>query len=114
MHSYSDLSGFDPIPNNQPWIFAGLATDLVDNPQDLSGCSFAFDVIDGTGQTVLTATTANGKFFMVEHAGAIGWAFSTGEVSKLPAGTYRTKLEVSKDGESEPVHVGTLMIFDGD
>jgi hypothetical protein len=114
MPSYFDLLSFDPIPNNEPWIFAALAIDLVDNPQDISGCSFAFEVIDHTRQTVLSATTANGKLFTVAHAGAIGWAFSIEELSRLSAGTYRAKLEVSKDGESSPVHVGPLMIFDGD
>ncbi|APG11408.1 hypothetical protein BKD09_24035 [Bradyrhizobium japonicum] len=111
--SYSDLLGFDPISNREPWVFSGVATDLLDTPQDLSSMSFSFDVSDPAGRVVLSATSANGKFFTVAHAGAIGWAFSAEELSEL-AGPYQARLEVSRDGASDSVYVGCLNILDGE
>jgi hypothetical protein len=100
---------FGPILNNEPWIFAALVTDLVEeNPQDLSNQTFAFEVTDQSGKTVLSATTASKNLFTAPGAGVIGWAFTQEEMSKLPAGAYQASLEVNKDGEPEPVDIGHL------
>jgi hypothetical protein len=49
--------------NCEPWILAALAIDLAESPVDLSDAEFALEVRNPGGQLVLSATTANKKFF---------------------------------------------------
>src|SRR6267378_7393873 len=91
-----------PVSNREPWILAMLATDQTDGTlQDLSGCTFALTVKDAAGETVLTATTENEKFFVVPRASVIGWVFSADDMAQLSPGAYSAICEASKDGETK-------------
>jgi hypothetical protein len=105
------------VSNREVWVFA--ATIEGTSPDDirdrLAQRTFKFEVIDDDGDklgaTLLEASNANGKFFVVPTAGVIGWAFSEAEMATLkPGRTYQTRMQVSDNKKFKRVDISPLVV----
>ncbi|MBR0948479.1 MULTISPECIES: hypothetical protein [Bradyrhizobium] len=104
---------FPATSNRATWIFTGQINDASTNePLDLTGLSFVFEVCEPGGCQRLLATTDNGKFTII-GTGLFRWEFSKSEMSTLCAGSYDTGMTMANADQTVQLSVGPLPIVDG-
>jgi hypothetical protein len=104
---------FPATSNRATWIFTGQISDANTNePLDLTGLSFVFEVREPGGCQKLLATTDNGKFAVID-TGIFRWEFSKEEMRSLCAGSYDTGMTMANADQTTQLSVGPLPIIDG-
>ena len=103
-----------PVSNRAGWTFtAEIYDDETDELVDLSSSEITFEVRDGNGSPILSATTDNEKITVVS-TGVFQAVFPETDMRTLCSKTYEVGCTVTQSGE-EPTQfiIGTLPVLDG-
>jgi hypothetical protein len=103
-----------PVSNQENWDIIDSVLDADTGAAvDLTGAVIVFEVrSEDTGQTVLSATTGNGKITIID-TGVYQVSFTRADMQALCKGYYDVGCVITLNGKTQQFIAGTLPVLDG-